>query len=88
MFTGQHGRLRKTEYVIPRVNTSGLCYWDTQFSFDIHESVHHDIITKTTNKMQLCRLIYNSFSALHVSGGVFAHHQEHLTVFTASGGIH
>jgi len=31
MFTSQHGRLRKTEYVIPRDNTSGLCSWDTQF---------------------------------------------------------
>jgi hypothetical protein len=55
---------------------------------DVHESVHHDIIMKTTNKMQLCRLIYYSLSALRVSGDVFAHHQEHLTVFTASGSIH
>jgi hypothetical protein len=29
--------------------------------------------------------IYYSKSALHVSGDVFAHHQEHLTVFTVSG---
>jgi len=27
-------------------------------------------------------------SALHVSGDVFAHHQEHLAVFTVFGGIH
>ena len=47
-----------------------------------------DIITKTTNKMQLCRLLYYSLSALHVSADVFAHNQEHLTVFTASGSIH
>ena len=33
--------------------------------------------------MQLYRLIY-FLSALHVSGDVFAHHQEHLTVFTVS----
>jgi len=38
--------------------------------------------------MQLYRLIYFSLSALHVSGDVFAHHQEHLTVFTVSGIIH
>ena len=38
--------------------------------------------------MQLYRLIYYSQSALHVSGRVFAHHQEHLTVFTISGSIH
>jgi len=40
------------------------------------------------NKMQLCRLIYYYKSALHVSGDVFAHHQEHLTVFTVSGSVH
>jgi len=34
---------------------------------------------KVTNKMQLYRLIYFSLSAVHVSGDVFAHHQEHLT---------
>jgi hypothetical protein len=43
---------------------------------------------KTTNKMQLYKLIYYSQSALHVSGDVSAHHQKHLTVFTASGNIH
>jgi hypothetical protein len=36
----------------------------------------------------LYRLIYYSMSALHVSGDVFAHHQEHLTVFTVSGSVH
>jgi hypothetical protein len=43
---------------------------------------------KATNKLQLYKLIYYSQSAPHVSGDVFAHHQEHLTVFTASGNIH
>jgi len=33
----------------------------------------------------LYRLIYYSKSALHVSGHVFAHHQEYMTVFTVSG---
>jgi hypothetical protein len=36
----------------------------------------------------LYRLIYYSKSALHVSGDNFAHHQEHLTVFTVSGSVH
>ena len=36
----------------------------------------------------LYRLIYYSKSALHVSGDVFAHHQEHLTVFTVSGSVY
>jgi len=38
--------------------------------------------------MQLYRLFYYSKSALQVSGDVFAHHQEHLTVFTVSGSVH
>ena len=37
-----------------------------------------------TNKMQLFGLFICTQSALHVSGDVFAHHQEHLTVFKAS----
>jgi hypothetical protein len=40
--------------------------------------VHHDVITKLTNKMQLCRIIYCSLTALHVSSDIFAQHQEHL----------
>jgi hypothetical protein len=55
---------------------------------DVRVSVHHDIIMKITNKLQLRRLIYYSLSALHVSGDAFAHYQEHLTVFTASVSIH
>jgi len=43
---------------------------------------------KATNMMQVYGLIYYSYSGLHVSGDVFAHYQEHLTVFTASGSIH
>jgi hypothetical protein len=60
----------------------------TDSELDLHESVHRDIIMKITNKMQLYRLIYYSESAVHVSGNVFAHHQENLAVFTASGNIH
>jgi len=36
----------------------------------------------------LYRLIYYSKSALHVSGDIFAHHQEHFSVFTVSGSVH
>jgi len=28
--------------------------------------------------MQLCRIIYCSLAAVHVSSDIFAHHQEHL----------
>jgi len=41
--------------------------------------------TKMTNKMQLCKIIYYSLAALHVSSDIFAHHQEHLNCITASG---
>jgi len=27
--------------------------------------------------MQLCRIIYYSLAAVHVSSNIFAHHQEH-----------
>jgi len=55
------------------------------------------LITKTTNKMQLCRLIYYSLSALHVSGDVFLPivrstwlYSQHLVIFTnvAAGWCH
>ena len=36
----------------------------------------------------LYRLIYYFTLALHVSGDVFSHHQEHLTLFTVSGSVH
>ena len=57
-------------------------------ALDLHQSVHRDIIMEITNKIQLYRLIYHSKSTLHVSGDVFAHHQEHLTVFTVYASIH
>ena len=43
---------------------------------------------KNDQQDTLYRLIYYSKSALHVSGDVFAHHQEHLTVFTVPGSVH
>jgi len=33
--------------------------------------------TKITKKMSLCRIIYYSLAALHVSSDIFAHYQEH-----------
>jgi len=41
-----------------------------------------------TNKMQIFGLFICTQPALHVSGDVFAHHREHLNVFTASGIVH
>jgi len=54
----------------------------------IHVFVHHDTNTKMTNKMQLCRIIYCSLTALHVSNDIFAHNQGHLNRITASGITH
>jgi hypothetical protein len=31
-----------------------------------------------TNKMQLCRIIYCTLTALYVSSDILAHHQDHL----------
>jgi len=39
---------------------------------------HNTIFTKMTNKVQQCRIIYCSLTALHVSGNIIAHHQERL----------
>jgi hypothetical protein len=55
--------------------------------YDVHGSVHRYTTMKITNKMHLYRLIYYSKSALHVSGDVFAHHHEHLTVFRVSDSV-
>jgi len=43
---------------------------------------------KNNQQDALYRLIYYSKSALRVSSDVFAHHQEHLTVFTVPGSAH
>jgi hypothetical protein len=38
--------------------------------------------------MQLCKTIYYSLAALHVSSDIFAHHQGHLNCITVSGITH
>jgi hypothetical protein len=58
--------------------------WDTNVILVIIP----DTTMKITKKDALYRFIYYSKSVLHVSGDVFAHHQEHLTVFTVSGSVH
>jgi hypothetical protein len=44
-----------------------------------------DILPRIANKIQRCTILFIVVSALHVSGGFSAHHQEHKTVQTASG---
>jgi hypothetical protein len=56
----------------------------------IFENVWRQALSNCENSQQdaLYRLIYYSKSGLHVSGHVFAHHQEHLTIFTVSDSVH
>jgi hypothetical protein len=54
---------------------------------DVHTSVHRDTTMKITNKLHYIDKFVIPSRSLHVSGDVFAHHQEHLTVFTVSGSI-
>ena len=55
----------------------------------LHENLSKFMIIYENNQQDaLYRLIYYSMSAVHVSGDVFAHRQEHLTVFTVSGSVH
>jgi hypothetical protein len=41
-----------------------------------------------TNKMELCKIMFYSLAALHVSSDTFSHHQEHLNCITPSGITH
>jgi len=72
--------------------SKGLATIDKFFSNVKNFLCWHNIM-ETSNyennqKDALYKLIYYSKSAVHVLGDVFAHHQEHLTVFTVSGSVH
>jgi len=53
--------------------------------FDIDMSVRRNIITNYSQQIQLFLNLFIFIDVLHVSGGSSAHHQEHITVHTASG---
>jgi len=57
------------------------------FWYNSHEQTAKDVCINNQQDA-LYGLIYYSKSAVHVSGDVFIHHQEHLTVFTVSGSVH
>ena len=64
------------------LSLTAICNSD---KYDIHMSVHRNIIL---NYNQQDATVFNSFistDGLHVSGGSSAFHQEHTTVHTASG---
>jgi hypothetical protein len=52
---------------------------------DIHMSMHRNIITNYSHQDATFLEFIFFTDALHVSGGFSAHHQEHITVHTASG---
>jgi len=53
--------------------------------FDIHMSVHRNIIPHYSQQDAMFLDLFSFTDALHVPGGSSAHHQEHTTVHTASG---
>jgi len=53
--------------------------------FDIYMSVHRNIITNYSQQVAGFFYLFIFTDALHVSGGFSAHHQEQITVHTASG---
>jgi len=66
----------------------GYMFQWLQNHFQAHVNYREVQYTKMTNKMQLCRIIYCSLAALHVSSDIFVHHHEHLNCITAAGVIH
>jgi len=87
-------------YLSPASNTSFLqiiliitqpsISWFSNRPFFFLNSFFADIppVYENNQQVALQRLIHYFKSALHISGDVFAHHQEHLTVFTVSGSVY
>jgi hypothetical protein len=55
--------------------------------FDVHMSVHHNIIPSYSQQDATFLDLFISKDAVHVSGGSSTHHQEHTTVQTTSGTV-
>ena len=53
--------------------------------FDIHMSVHRNIIPNYSQQNATFLDLFNFTDAVYVSGGSSAHHREHITVHTATG---
>jgi hypothetical protein len=90
----------KYSLIYRKTNTTAQhCYWNYKENLTNFQAVGNWALFRIsmatnqsnyTNNQQeaLYKLIYYSKSALHVSGDGFAHHQEHLTVFTVSVSVH
>ena len=72
-------------YQVTKSFSGSVCYVTTNLAF-VCPCIVSIIVTDDQQDATIW-IIYTK-SALHVSGDVFAHHQEHLTVFTASGTVH
>ena len=57
------------------------------YKFDIHMSARRNIIPNYNQQDATFLDLFISTDALHVSGDPTAHHQEHITVHTASGTV-
>jgi len=55
--------------------------------FDIYMSVHRNIVPNYSQQDATFFDLFIFTGALHVLGGSSAHHQEHITVHTASGTV-
>jgi hypothetical protein len=59
--------------------------YNSEFGFDIHMSVHRNIIPNYSQKDTTFLDLIIFTDAVHVLVGSSAHHQEHITIHTASG---
>jgi hypothetical protein len=64
---------------------SHLFVYNGTIRFDIHMSVHRNIIPNYSQQDATFRDLFIFTDARHISGGSSAHHQEHTTVHTATG---
>jgi hypothetical protein len=60
-------------------------YCNMLLTFDIHMSMHRNIIPHYSQQDAMFLDLFIFRDTVHVSGGSSAHHQEHITVRTASG---
>jgi len=66
-------------------NVTALQHFDRDKTLDTHMSVHRNIFPDLCQQDATFLDLFIFTDALHVSGGSSAHHQEHITVHTASG---
>ena len=84
---GAHGREQIAENVINRIHWIPNIIEINHHKFDVHRAVHPDIIyiIKPTRCTSVSNLFYVGKDALHVSDRLSVHHQEFMTVHTATG---